>query len=514
MIQLLVYFRILNSARLRIRANLIKFVPFAVVLLSGCTVGPDFKVPKTELPETYSQAGYSEFTTDSIELNWWSLFDDEQLNELIEQAIKHNYELKRAQASIREARMLYLESGLNLLPTITSVADYSDIKRSRAALNNRTYVPRGRKMFNIGFDATWEVDFFGRIRRGIEANKDEMQAEQANLHDLTLTLIAEVARNYFQLRGLQYQLEVAKDNIRIQTETLEITQARVESGRGTEFDSARAMAQLETTRGGLPILENSILQAVHRISVLTGQAPGALTPQLSEAAPLPKIPDTIHIGTPTQLLRRRPDVRIAERTLAASTARIGVATADLFPRVTFNGDIAFQASTLSGLGGVGSTSYSAGPGISWPALNLGRVYAQLQAVDAHAEADLNQYKQTVLNALEETENALVNYNRERVRQTYLQRAAEASQTAHRLARLRFNAGITDFLTVLNAELQLLQDQESLAQTKTAVATALVALYKALGGGWEVMKVGTNDGSDPSRITSVPLAAATANTQVR
>ena len=218
--------------------------------------------------------------------------------------------------------------------------------------------------------------------------------------------------------------------------------------------------------------------------MLTGQLPDALTAKLSAAAPLPKIPETIQIGNPAELLRRRPDIRTAERLLAAATANIGVATADLFPRVTIVGTVALEASMLSGVGAAGSDSYALGPRISWAFLDMGHVYARIKAADANAEAGLAQYQQTVLNALEETENALVNYNRERARRALLASAAQASVRAEELAQVRFNEGVSDFLTVLDTELRLLQDQDRLAQSETATATALAALYKALGGGWE------------------------------
>jgi multidrug efflux system outer membrane protein len=455
-----------------------------LALLNACSVGPDYILPETNLPETFSQAAHSEFSAKSVELNWWTLFDDQELTGLVGQAIQHNYDLATARANLQEARALYLQAGLNLVPTVTSHANYTEQKRSMGALNNRSYVPRELKLFNTGFDAFWEIDFFGRVRRDFEASHDEVDAQEASLRDLSVSLIAEVARNYFELRGLQNQLKVTKENAKIQSETWTITRARVENGRGTELDTARALAQLETTKASIPPLESAIQQAIHRISVLTGQFPGALDQKLSRSAALPKLPETLQIGTPSELLRRRPDIRIAERTLAASTARIGVAVADLFPRVTFVGSISLEANTLSGLSATGSESYSVGPKISWAALDLGRVYARIKAADAHTEADLAQYRQTVLNALEETENALVNYNRERARQKLLASAAKASKKARELAHLRFDAGITDFLTVLDAESRLLLDQESLAQSETAAATALAALYKALGGGWE------------------------------
>jgi multidrug efflux system outer membrane protein len=452
--------------------------------LSACAVGPDYETPAIDAGQGFTNANAPEFSTQAVEVAWWKLFEDKELTGLVEQTVRHNRNLQAARANLREARALYLESGLNLAPIVSSHANYTEQKRSAGALNNRSFAPRELKLYNTGFDAFWEVDFFGRVRRNVEASSDEVDAQEASLRDLGVSLIAEVARNYFELRGLQNQLATAKKNAENQAQTLEITRVRLEGGRGTELDTSRAAAQLDSTRATIPPLESAIQQAIHRLSVLTGQLPGALTGKLSQPAPMPKIPKTIQIGQPAELLRRRPDIRTAERALAAATARIGVATADLFPRVTFVGTIALEASTLSGIGAASSDTYSAGPRISWAALDLGRVYARIKAADARAEASLAQYEQTVLNALEETENALVNYNRERSRRELLSSAAKASEKAHELAHLRFAEGVSDFLTVLDAELRLLQDQDRLAQSQTATATSLAALYKALGGGWE------------------------------
>jgi multidrug efflux system outer membrane protein len=453
-------------------------------LLSACAVGPDFKTPASNAPQTFAHAAHPEFSRQGIEVTWWKLFKDSELSALVDQTVQHNYDLKTARANLLEARALYMEAGLNLVPTITSHAYYNEQKRSVGALNNRDFAPRELKLANIGFDAFWEIDFFGRVRRNVEASRDEVEAQEASLRDLGVSLIAEVARNYFQLRGLQNQLAVAKKNAENQAQTLKITQVRLESGRGTELDTSRAIAQLDSTRAIIPPLQTAIYQAIHRLGVLTGQLPDALIKKLEQPSPMPRIPETIHIGNPAELLRRRQDIRIAERTLAAATARIGVATADLFPRVTFVGTIALEASSLSGLGTAGSDTYSVGPRISWAALDLGRVYARINAADASAEASLAQYEQTVLNALEETENALVNYNQQLARQALLASAARASERADELAHLRFNEGVSDFLTVLDTELRLLQDQDRLALSETTTATALAALYKALGGGWE------------------------------
>ncbi|CAD6875687.1 efflux transporter outer membrane subunit [Methylomonas fluvii] len=455
------------------------------LLLGGCAVGPDYELPATaDLPASFANAQAAEFSDRGIEERWWQLFDDPQLSALIDNTISHNYELKIARANLAEARALYLETGLNLLPTVTSHANYTEQKRSTGSFNNRTGVfPRELKLYNTGFDASWEIDFFGRVRRNVEASNDEVEAQEASLRDIGVSLIAEAARNYFELRGLQNQLAVARKNADNQAQTLALTQVKLENGRGTELDTSRALAQLESTKATIPRLESAIAQAIHRLSVLTGQMPDTLTSSLVQSAPLPKAPDSIQIGNPEQLLRRRPDIRIAERSLAAATARIGVATADLFPRVTFVGSLSLEASTLSGIVAPGSESYSVGPKISWAAFDLGRVYARIKAADARAEASLAQYEQTVLNALEETENALVNYRQERARRSSLQAAAKASEKAAELAHLRYQEGIADFLTVLDSELRLLQDQSQLAQSETATATALTAVYKALGGGW-------------------------------
>jgi multidrug efflux system outer membrane protein len=460
------------------------------LFLSACAVGPDYKQPAADLPNSFANGAQAEFSDREIEHAWWKLFNDQQLIELIDQTVQHNYDIKAARANLGEARALYMEAGLNLLPQVSSHANYTDSLRSTASLNNRAFVPRGLHLLNTGFDAYWEVDFFGRVRRNVEATNDEVGAQEASLRDIGVSLIAETARNYFELRGLQTQLEVAEKNAENQAETLAITRVKLDNGRGTELDTSRALAQLETTRATIPGLKTGIARNIHRLGVLSGQLPDALTSQLSSHLTLPSAPVTIQIGNPAQLLQRRPDIRVAERALAAATARIGVATGDLFPRVTFVGTIALEGGTLGSMVTPGSDSYSFGPKISWAFLDMGRVYARIKAADARAEASLDQYQQTVLNALEETENALVAYNQERIRRASLATAAKASEKANQLAHLRFIAGIADFLTVLDTELRLLQDQSELAQSETATATALIAVYKALGGGWEAALVQT------------------------
>ena len=456
----------------------------AVSFLTACAVGPDYQMPITETPENFSQSAQPEFSSQSVEITWWQLFKDSQLSALVDESIQHNHDLEAASANLREARALYLEAGLNLAPTVTARGTYLDQMRSLGAMNNSNYAPRELKLYSAGFDAAWELDLFGRVRRSIEASNDEVEMQEATIKDVTVSLIAEVARNYFELRGLQNQLAVLNQNVENQRQTLKITEARLKNGRGTELDTSRAAAQLDTTRAAIPAVDTAINLAIHRLSVLTGQYPTALTAKLSPTVSIPKLPEIVAIGNPADLLRRRPDVRMVERRLAASTARIGVVTADLFPKVTFGGSVAVEASSLSGFGAAGSLAYSLGPRISWAAFSISRVYAQIKAADARAEADLANYEQTVLNVLEETENALVSYNKIQTKQDLLASAVKSSLTAHKLAQLRFNGGVTDFLTVLESESRLLQLQNQLAETQKSTATALVAVYKALGGGWE------------------------------
>jgi outer membrane protein, multidrug efflux system len=455
--------------------------------ISSCAVGPDYRSPEVNnLPANFANGGHAEFSDSEVELSWWKIFSDAALHKLIDETLRHNYDIKAARANLGEARALYMEAGLNLLPQISSHANYTDQERSKSALNNRSFVPRGLSLYNVGFDAFWEVDFFGRVRRSIEVTEDEVGVQEASLRDLGVSLVSEVARNYFELRGLQRQLEVAERNAENQLQTLSLTKVKLDNGRGTELDTSRALAQMQTTRATIPSLRTAINRNIHRLSVLSGQMPATLTEKLSQPQPIPIAPEIIGIGNPEQLLRRRPDIKVAERALAAATARIGVAVGDLFPRVSFVGTLALESSSLSNMTGAGTDSYAFGPKISWAFLDLGRVYARIRAADSHAESSLDQYQQTVLNALEETENALVSFNQEKIRRASLAEAAKASERANDLAHLRYQAGVADFLTVLDTELRLLQDQSQLAQSETAVATALTALYKALGGGWDAI----------------------------
>jgi multidrug efflux system outer membrane protein len=462
----------------------VALVPGVLGLLAGCmVVGPNYNPPPMQAPEVFANQADEGLSSDRVETAWWRGFRDETLNQLVERTVAHNRDLRVATARLREARALRAQTGFDRYPTVTSQGSYT-----RERLSEDRTPPGGERdveLYDAGFDATWELDFFGRVRRSLEASAADVEAAEANRWDMSVSLLAEVARNYVELRGTQHRLAVARQNAENQRQTLSMTTALLEGGRGTELDTSRAEAQWHSTLAGIPPLETAIKQAMHRLGVLTGQPPTALEPALSEPVPLPALPTRVALGTPADLLRRRPDIRATERTLAAATARVGVATADLFPRITLAGSLGLHASSLSGLGRSGSDTFAIGPGIFWAAFDLGRVRARISAADARTEAALAQYEQRVLLALEETENALVDFTRQQVRRDLLQAAAQASAKARDLARQRFQFGVADFLTVLDAERTLLEAEERLADSETRTATALIAVYKTLGGGWEI-----------------------------
>lgn len=453
----------------------------AAALVSACAVGPDYERPQTAAPAAFAQqAGYA---AAGPVAEFWRGFDDALLTRLVEGALASNHDLRAALARVDQARAIARLSRKDLLPTITAGGGYTESRASADQAPGLTREQRDGELYDAGFDAFWELDLFGRVRRGAQASRAEAQGAAAELRALQVTIAAETARAYFELRGLQEQLRVARGNAENQAATLSLTQSRLDAGAGTEFDVARARGQLEFTRSRVPALEAAVLATAHRLAVLNGREPAALLAELAAPAPLPALPESVAVGTPAELLRRRPDIAGAERRLAAATARIGVATADLFPRLTFNGSIGSAATDLGDLFTRDSETYGFGPRISWAFLDLGRVEDRIDASDAGTAAQLALYQGTVLRALEETENALVGYARARAEGRHLTDSAAASTRAAELANLRFEGGAADFLHVLDAQRSQLEAEDRLAQSQTRTATALIAVYKAVSGGW-------------------------------
>jgi outer membrane protein, multidrug efflux system len=458
------------------------FTAAVSLLLAACAVGPDYRTPDTRSPDEFVPVEGAQFSSADVEREFWKSFHDPQLDDLVENALAANHDIRIAVARLREARALRGEARLDFAPTVTSYAAHLDARASE----RQTQVPGvnpEQEYYETGFDAFWELDFFGRVRRGVEARSAEVQSAEASVYNTQVSITAEVARQYFELRGAQQRLEVARRNADNQRETLRITLARLDAGRGTQLDASRAQAQLSATLATIPDLEESVTRSILRLGVLIGESPETLLADLGAPRDLPALPATHSIGTPEALLRRRPDILGAERDLAAATARIGVAVGDLFPRITFVGRWGFDAFDSSDLGDGGSETWSFGPSIQWAAFDLGRVKQRINQREAAADGALAKYEQTVLRALEETDASLTAYAKALAKQEHLQASATASLEAATLARVRFESGVADFLTVLDAERSALAAEDQLAQSETQTATALLATYKALGGGF-------------------------------
>ena len=457
----------------------------AVAVLAGCAVGPNYHKPETPVDAQFANAAEPGFAQgDTIE-RYWTGFADPLLDDLIETALAHNKDLGVAAANLQAARAAKRLAGFDQYPTVTLAGSYTHNLDAQQQLPGIDQHDREFDTAQGGFDGLWELDLFGRVRRNVEAASGDVGASAATLRDARVSVIAEVARDYFTLRGLQDQLALTIRNGDNQLRSLDLTRTRLEAGRGNELDTARAEAQWQTTLASVPTLQASIATTTYRLSVLTGRQPTALGERLSPQAPMPSLPTLNAIGTPEQLLRRRPDVRVAERRLAAATARIGVATGDLFPKVTMVGEVGYWAPTFGDFGQSEARFFSVGPSISWAAFDLGRVSARISSAKAQTDAALAAYEGAVLNALEDTEGALITYGRSQSRREALRVAAAASDKAADLARRRFEGGLIDFLEVLDAERTALSAELLLSQSRTDAAVSLVAVYKALGAGWAV-----------------------------
>ena len=434
-------------------------------------------VPETpaqfQLPQTAS--------AEQPVVNWWSQLKDEQLNQLITDALQQNHSIRIAQASLAESRALLRDAKLDRYPTVEASTSGTRQKQSADVIAGE----RISEIYQAGFDASWELDVFGRVRNGVRLSKAQLAASEADLQAAHISIAAEVANAYITLRGNQYLLDVALRNVINQQETLQLTQRFEEVGRGDQLDVARAEAQLELTRASIPVLHAQVNVALNRIGVLTGKPTAELKADLMQTISLPEIPASFAVGKPTELLKRRPDVRRAEQALAGAVAEYNIRVADLYPSITFSGGLGYLSTDWTRLGNSGTDTFSFSPRIQWAAFNLGRVNAQIDAADARTQARIAEFEQRILVALEETDNALQNFSREEERRTDLQRALNASNQAAFFARKRFEVGSSDFLTVLDAERSQLTISAQLAQSDMQVLLNLVAVYKSLGGGWEL-----------------------------
>ena len=458
----------------------------ASTLLAACTVGPDYVRPDLPAVDGFANSAAPQVTQENlpeVDIEFWRSFGDPVLEQLVDQALLANHDLRIAWARYQQANALLRNAKYQRLPTLGASAEASESRSSADQLPGTGRAERDVEQYSAGLSALWELDFFGRIRRGVEAQRADTQASAADLAALQVVLVGDLAETYFRLRGLQEQLRIAQRNADNQAQTLRLIDLRRSAGMGSAFEVDRATTQLENTRASAPALQSAIAVSTHRIAVLVGQTPETVLAGLDSDTPLPSLPETIATGTPAELLRRRPDVTAAERRLAAATSRVGVATADLFPRFTLGGLIGTQALDASALFERDSETRLVAFGIDGSFLNVGRVRSRIAAANAATAADLAAYEQTVLLALEETENALVRVSRSGEEIAHLERAAAAGARATAVARLRYDNGAIDVLDVLEAERVGLQAEDAFAQGRVRNTVAVVSLYKALAGGW-------------------------------
>jgi NodT family efflux transporter outer membrane factor (OMF) lipoprotein len=484
----------------------------AVLSLSllGCTVGPDFVAQNPDVPKDWvgtakaqgsTQAQSSIVTAAPVQAGaWWTSFHDPVLTSLIERAAASNLDLRTAALRISEARAQRGVAGAGQWPSLSGNASYMNQRFSEKTAQGSVFgslgnlgadsglaipsYPNPYDQFQIGFDASWEPDLFGGVRRLVEAADADTQASIEDADDALVSLDGEVARAYIDLRNAQAHREITQDNLNAQREIEVLARQKMRAGLGSDLDVSNAAAQTTTTQAQLPLFKRQIDTGINQLSELLAREPGALQTELQTATAVPPVPPNVPIGLPAELIRRRPDIRAAEVRLHAATARVGVAIADLFPRITLDASFGTQAERFPDLANWASRFINIGPSLQIPIFEGGKLRATVRLQNIREKEAAVAYAKTVLSALHEVENALIAYNTEQNRRRSLQATLAHNRDVLALAHQRYKGGLTMFLDVLDAERAMQQTELSLADSTAAVSTDLVALYKALGGGWE------------------------------
>jgi NodT family efflux transporter outer membrane factor (OMF) lipoprotein len=466
-----------------LRSALFLSLVISAFSFTACTtVGPNYSPPEMKAPATWHKK-ISGVTADKqseqeILAKWWTTFNDPVLSNLMERAITGNLNLKQALNNVNQARIQRGITDTNRFPTVNGTGS---VGRSYSKDLRGDFT--GTNSFRAGLDASWELDIFGGVKRSLEAADANLQATQESYRDALVSLLAEVALNYIDVRSYQSRLQVAESNLKSQEETYNITKWRYQAGLITELDEENAAKLLEQTRSQIPSLKSGLEQAKNRIATLLGSEPGAVGSELEEYKPVPVTPKTVAVGIPVDLLRRRPDLRKAERSLAAQTARIGVAEADQYPKISLSGNIGLSALTLGKFFSTDGLSTGASSGISWPVYQAGKITKNIELQWAIQEQQLIAYKAALLTALQDVENALIAYSYEQTRRESLSKEVQFAKQAAEISRAQYSSGLIDFQSVLEAETTLLSAQDQLAQSDAQVVSDVVSLYKALGGGW-------------------------------
>ncbi|MBI3818535.1 MAG: efflux transporter outer membrane subunit [Planctomycetes bacterium] len=464
------------------------FTIVLAALAGACTVGPDYKQPVLPAPPEWKESGAGLSSQPADLARWWNQLNDPQLCELVEKALHNNLDLQLAGERVREARAIRGVAASKWYPSLDANASYN---RERLSRNNLGSGASGSPGFNPNIDAfsatldaSWELDIFGGTKRSVEAADADIAASYESRREVYVALLAELATSYVELRGFQHQLAIVKQRVDSQQKTLDLTRVRFDTGLASELDVARATALLENTKSLWPALDASVRQAAHRIGVLSGEFPGALVSELITEKPVPAPPAAMPLGAPADILLRRPDLRRAERECAAATARVGVAVADKYPKITLSSSVGPKSNHLGDLFDHRSIFFSIGPSIHVPLFEGGRIDANIEVQNARESQAILQYKQKLLSALEEVENGIVQYTRQQLRRDALASSLASQERALALAKSLYEQGLVDFLNVLEAERELLDSQNSFVQSQTQVTLGSIFLFKALGGGWE------------------------------
>jgi NodT family efflux transporter outer membrane factor (OMF) lipoprotein len=480
-----------------LRSSASGLVP-ALLLLQGCMVGPDYVPPDTQMPDRWGQELSEGLSQGDADLRtWWTSLDDPTLDRLIERATSSNLDIKQAVARIRQARAQFGIATGEIAPSIDAEGQ---VQTSRVSNNVAGVAPpqsRTDTFYSLGVDSSWEIDLWGRIRRNIESADASIGAQIEDYRDVLVVLYAEVADTYVQIRTLQARIVSALDNVRTQQGALELTVNRNRAGLAPDLDVRQAELNLATTQSFVPTLRAALAQNVNLLAVLLGAFPSALQAELAQDGPIPSPPSEVVVGLPTELLRQRPDIRQAERQLAAQTAQIGVATADLYPALSLSGAFAFESFSSSDLFQWKSRAFQFGPTVRWNIFDAGRIRNNILLQDAVTEESLASYEQTVLSAVEEVESAMAAYVQEVQRREALQRSVTAARASVSLVDTLYRSGLTDFQNVLDTQRSQFSQEDALAESRGLVTQNLIQLYQALGGGWGPAT------ETPPAVTSTP-----------
>lgn len=490
-----------------------------LLTMAGCTVGPDYQQPTSfwspaswfggRQPRVPRNALFSQPSAEALDPNWWSVFHDRELTSLEQRVSGGNFDVRTAELRLAESRASLGVSRADLFPQLNGNTSYTREQQSKRGvigllggggagspgtasngLGGRqggvpnTSLTAPFDLYQVGFDASWEVDFWGRARRAVEGSQAQLQASVEAQRDTLLTSLAELARDYIQLRGAQRNLQITRDNLQTARRSLELTRMRAQGGLGSDLDVANAAAQVANTQSQLPDLQAQEITLANAIALLLGQPPDALNAELQQPKPIPLVPPKVPLGLPGELARRRPDIRRAEAQLHAATADVGVAVGDFYPRVTLSGSVALQATQLKNLFSISSDTYSLGPSVTLPIFQGGRLRRTLELRKGQQQEAAITYQRAVLGALHDVNNALTNYLSEQNKRAALAMSVRQNRKALKLSQDQYSQGLETFLNVLETERLLLAAEQQLNASNTMQATDLVQIYKALGGGWE------------------------------